>query len=174
MLNKPNKIRKFAMLSMALTFWLSSLSLFAQSNKTMPTEPQKKQIPATQSKPTLSNQQPKNVKQDQATIKKIEMQKARKEELATASKKQSLAKENAKETKKSNQVHSTSSKAPVKTAENTPSKNDVKANNTQQDWDIKKAKIVADLKAKGASQYDIDKRITAMEKKMNTNNNSNK
>jgi hypothetical protein len=71
-------------------------------------------------------------------------------------------------------MQSTSAKAPVNAVQSASAKNDVKANDVQKDWEIKKAKITADLKAKGASQYDIDKEIAAMEKQMNINNKSNK
>jgi hypothetical protein len=174
MLKKPNKFKTLAMLSMALIFWLSGVSLFAQNKQATPTEEEKKQLRTAQPKGSLGNQQPAHVKQDEATTKKIELQKVRKEELAAESKKQSLAKENAKEAKKSNQVQSISAKAPANAVQNASTKNDATANDVHKDWAIKKAKIAANLKAKGASQYEIDKRIAAMEKKMNTNNNSNK
>jgi hypothetical protein len=114
------------------------------------------------------------VKQDDASIKRAAVEQKRKDEQAVEAKKQSLAKENAKNTKTSNQMQTTSAKAPVNAAQSASAKNDVKANDVQKDWEIKKAKITADLKAKGASQYDIDKQIAAIEKQMNINNNSNK
>ena len=174
MLNKPIKFRKMAMLSMALIFWLSGVSLFAQNKQANTTEPEKKQVPTAQPKVSLSNQQPGVAKQDDASIKRAALEQKRKEEQALESKKQSLAKENAKSTKTSSHMQSTSAKAPVNAVQSASSKNDVKANTVQKDWEIKKAKITADLKAKGASQYDIDKQIAAMEKQMNINNNSNK
>ena len=163
-----------AMLSMALIFWLSGVSLFAQNKQANSTEPEKKQIPTAQPKVSLSNQQPSVVKQDDASIKRAAVEQKRKDEQAVEAKKQSLAKENAKNTKTSNQMQTTSAKAPVNAAQSASAKNDVKANDVQKDWEIKKAKITDDLKAKGASQYDIDKQIAAIEKQMNINNNSNK
>lgn len=174
MLNKPNKIRKFAMLSMALLFWLSGVSLFAQNKQANSTEPEKKQVPSAQPKVSLSNKQANVAKQDEATIKRAAAEQKRKDEQAVEAKKQSLAKENAKVTNPSGQMQSTSSKAPVNAVQNAPAKNNVKANDVQKDWEIKKAKITSDLKAKGASQNDIDKQIATMEKQMNINNNSNK
>jgi hypothetical protein len=174
MLNKPIKIRKMAMLSMALIFWLSGVSLFAQNKQANSTEPEKKQVPRAQQKVSLSNQQPNVAKQDDASQKRAAVEQKRKDEQAVEAKKQSLAKENAKNTKTSNQMQSTSAKAPVNAVQSASAKNDVKANDVQKDWEIKKAKIKADLKAKGASQYDIDKQIAAIEKQMNINNNSNK
>jgi hypothetical protein len=174
MLNKPIKIRKMAMLSMALIFWLSGVSLFAQNKQANSTEPEKKQVPRAQQKVSLSNQQPNVAKQDDASQKRAAVEQKRKDEQAVEAKKQSLAKENAKNTKTSNQMQTTSAKAPVNAVQSASAKNDVKANDVQKDWGIKKAKITADLKAKGASQYDIDKQIAAMEKQMNINNKSNK
>ena len=174
MLNKPIKIRRMAMLSMALIFWLSGVSLFAQNKQANSTEPEKKQVPAAQPKVSLSNKQPSVAKQDDASKKRAAVEQKRKDEQAVEAKKQSLAKENAKNTKTSAQTQSTSAKAPVNAVQSASTKNDVKANDVQKDWEIKKAKITADLKAKGASQNDIDKQIASMEKQMNINNKSNK
>jgi hypothetical protein len=174
MLNKPIKIRKMAILSMVLIFWLSGVNLFAQNKQANSTEPEKKQVPTAQPKVSLSNQQPSVAKQDDASKKRVAAENKRRDEQAIEAKKQSLAKENAKDTKTSVQMQSTSAKAPVNAIQNASTKNDVKANDVQKDWEIKKAKIAADLKAKGASQYDIDKQIAAMEKQMNINNKSNK
>ena len=162
------------MLSMALIFWLSGVSLFAQNKQANSTEPEKKQVPRAQQKVSLSNQQPNVAKQDDASQKRAAVEQKRKDEQAVEAKKQSLAKENAKNTKTYNQMQTTSAKAPVNAVQSASAKNDVKANDVQKDWEIKKAKITADLKAKGASQYDIDKQIAAMEKQMNINNKSNK
>jgi hypothetical protein len=174
MLNKPIKITKFAMLSMALIFWLSSMSLFAQNKQVNSTESGKKTVPSAQVKVSLSNQEPKVKKQDDAVVERAANEQKRRDEQAVEAKKQSLAKENAKDKKTSNQMQSTTAKAPVNAVPSASSKTEVKANDVQKDWEIKKAKITADLKAKGASQYDIDKQIAAMEKQMNINNNSNK
>ena len=163
-----------AMLTMALIFWLSGVSLFAQNKQTTATEPEKKQVPSAQPKVSLSNKQPMVVKQDEATKKRVASEQQRKEEQAIEAKKQTLAKDNTKEVKKSSQLQTTSAKAPINNVQNPSVKNDVKSSDLQKDWSIKKAKIEADLKSKGASQYDIDKHIAAMEKQLNINNNSNK
>jgi len=174
MLNKPIKIRKLALLSMALIFWLSGMSLFAQNKQVNTAEPVKKQVKTAQPKVTLSNQQPKAVQINEATMKKVALEQKRKDDQAAEAKKQNLAKEQAKEPKKSNQIHSTSSKAQVNTNQNATQKNDANVASIQKDWEVKKSKIIADLKAKGASQYDIDKQIAALEKQLNITNNSNK
>lgn len=173
MLNKPIKIRKFAMLSMALIFWLSGVSLFAQNKQTNQAEPEKKQVPLAQPKVTLSNQQPQAAKQDEVSLKKAAMEQKRKDEQALEAKKQMQAKEKATAKQAKNSA-STAANATPNNTQNSQTKKDVKTENVKSDWDIKKAKIAADLKAKGASQYDIDKHIAALEKQMNINNNSNK
>jgi hypothetical protein len=174
MLNKPNKIRTFAMFSVALFFWLSGMSLYAQNKQANSTEAEKKQVPASQPKASLSNKQPMVAKQEEATIKKAAMEQKKRNEQAVEAKKQNLAKEKAEQSKNSTQMQSTSAKAPVNTVQSAAVKNEVKASDIQKDWEIKKAKIANDLKARGASQNDIDKQIAAMEKQMNINNNSNK
>lgn len=172
MLNKPIKIRKFAMLSMALFFWLSGISLFAQNKQTNTVEPEKKQVPSAQPKVSLSNQDPKAKKQNEVSLKKAAMEQKRKEEQASEAKKKTLAKEKAAASavKQPRQVGSTSSKAPVTNATTSNSQSE----NFRKDWPQKKAKLEADLKAKGVPQEDIDKKIAAIEKKMNYNNQSTK
>jgi hypothetical protein len=175
MLNKPIKIRKFAMMSVALIFWLSGVSLFAQNKQVSTAEPEKKQVPSAQQKVSLSNKGPQVQKQDEATAKRAASEQKRKEAQATEAKKENLAKENAAAVKQSKHVETTSAKAPVNAVQNAQTNNNnAKTGSIQQDWEIKKAKIAADLKAKGASQNDIDKQIAAMEKQMNINNKSNK
>ena len=172
MLNKPIKIRKFAMLSMALIFWLSGISLFAQNKQANTVEPEKKQVPSAQPKVSLSNKDPKAKKQDEAASKKAAMEQKRKEEQAVQAKKQTLAKEKAvaSAVKQPKQMQSTSSKAPSANA----NVNNTKSENFRKDWPVKKAKMEADLKAKGVPQEEIDKKIAAIEKKMNYNNQSTK
>lgn len=174
MLNKPIKFRKMAMLSLALLFWLSGVSLFAQSNQTSPVEPEKKQVPTAQPKMSLSNQATSVQKQDAATQKKVAMEQKRKEEQAIAAKKQVLAKENAGVQKQSKQVAFTASKAPVNAVQNTPAKNDVKSADLRKDWEIKKAKLIQSLKDKNLSQQEIDKAISKIERDMNNSLNKTK
>lgn len=167
MLNKPIKFRKMAMLSLAFLFWLSGVSLFAQNNQTNPIEPEKKQVPTAQPKVSLSNQEPKALKQDAATQNKVAMEQKRKEEQAIAAKKQVLAKEKAAVQKQSKQVASTSSKAPVNAVQNTPAKNDVKSADLRKDWEVKKAKLIQSLKDKNYSQQEIDRIVSKAESEMN-------
>jgi hypothetical protein len=174
MLNKPIKIKEMAMLSLALIFWLSGISVFAQNKQANTTEPEKKQIPAAQPKVSLSNKQPMVVKQNEATKKRVAEEQQRKEEQAAESKKQTLAKEQTKETKKAAPMQLTSVKTPANSVQNASIKNEAKATDAQQAWEKKKASVTASLKAKGASQYDIDKQISSMEQQFKINNTSNK
>lgn len=174
MLNKPIKIRKIAMMSMALIFWLSGVSLFAQNKQTTTADPEKKQVPTAQPKVSLSNQKPQVEKQDEASLRKAAMEQKRKEDQAVEAKKEAAAKAKTAEAKQSKNAQSTSSKPTVGAVKSSPVNNSVNTADIQKDWEIKKAKVSADLKAKGASQADIDKHIAAMEKQMNINNNSNK
>ena len=173
MLNKPIKIKKIAMLSMALIFWLSGISLFAQNKQVNnTTETEKKQVQSAQPRVSLSNQGSQVQKQDDASIKRAASEQNRKKAQADEAKKQNLANEKSEAVKQPKQVQSTSAKAPVNAVQPVQVNNDAKAGSVQKDWEIKKAKIAADLKSKGASKADIDKQIAAMEKQMNINNNS--
>lgn len=160
-------------MSMALIFWLSGVSLFAQNKQTNKTEPEKKQVPTAQPKVSLSNQQAKATPQDEASIKKAAQEQKSKDEQAAKVKSENLAKEKATPVKHSANVQTTSSKAPTANTSKANSTNQsAKSQDIRKDWEIKKAKMVADMKAKGIPQEDIDKRIASMEKKMNLNNNS--
>jgi hypothetical protein len=170
MLNKPIKFRKMAMFSLALLFWLSGVSLFAQNNQTSPIEPEKKQLPTAQPKVSLSNQEPKALKQDAATQNKVAMEQKRKEEQAIAAKKQNLAKENVVPKKTSKEVASTSSKAPV----NSNQSAEVKSANFQKDWEVKKAKLIQSMKDKNYSQQEIDRIVSKTEKEMKVSSNNSK
>jgi hypothetical protein len=180
MLNKPIKIKRIAMLTMALFFWLSGVSLFAQNKQSNSQEPEKKQVPSAHPKVSLSNQDPKVKKADEDALRKqAQMEKLRQQQAADA-KKQSQAKAEAKAPKTSKSTASTSAKAPTANAAVTNSNQETSANKAanaqdiQKDWEKKKAKITADMKSKGASQNDIDKQIAAMEKQLNINTNTNK
>lgn len=173
MLNNPNKLKGIAVLTMALVFWLSGTSLFAQNKQTNPTEPQK--VVPSRPKESLSNQEPSSKKQqDKAALEKQAKAQQLKENQGIEAKKKSMEKMNASEPKHSKQVHNTSADAPAKQAMAKPETSEKSTSGIQKDWEIKKSKIAADLKAKGYSQYDIDKKISVMEKEMNINNNSNK
>lgn len=174
MLNKPIKFRKMAMFSLALLFWLSGVSLFAQNNQTSPIEPEKKQLPTAQPKVSLSNQEPKALKQDAATQNKVAMEQKRKEEKAIAAKKQVLAKENAAIQKQSKQVASTSSKAPVNTTQDAQVNSNVKVADVQKDWEVKKAKLIQSLKDRNYSQQEIDRIVSKTEREMNVSSNNSK
>lgn len=163
-----------AMLSMALVFWLSGVSLFAQNKQANSAEPEKKQVPSAQPKVSLSNHQQKVVKQDAATMKKVAMEQKRKDEQAAEAKKQNLAKENAKETKKSKQTQSTSAIAPVKATQSLTANNEATSANVQKDWEVKKAKLIQSLKDKNFSQQEIDKAISKVERDMNNSMNKTK
>lgn len=174
MLNKPIKFKMMAMLSMALIFWLSGVSLFAQNKQANSAEPEKKQVPSAQPKVSLSNHQQKVVKQDAATMKKVAMEQKRKDEQAAEAKKQNLAKKNAKETKKSKQTQSTSAIAPVKATQPLTANNEATSANVQKDWEVKKAKLIQSLKDKNFSQQEIDKAISKVERDMNNSMNKTK
>jgi hypothetical protein len=171
MLNKPIKFRKIVMMSMAIIFWLSGISLFAQNKQTDKSEPEKKQVPNAQPKVTLSNKQTNAPQKDEAALKQKQ-----KDEKAVQSKNEKITKKQVVPVKHSSNVQTTSSKAP--TAATTKTNNDnstvesAKSQALQKDWEIKKAKMIAAMKAKGVPQEDIDKKIASLEKKMNLNNNT--
>lgn len=174
MLNKPLKIKKIVMICMAQIFWLSCLCLQAQNKQANNDGAEKKQVP-TSKKVSLSNQDPNKKLSDDIAAKRIAADQKRKQDLAIEQKKQAEAREKTVASTPKNQHASTSAKAPanqnVQAVANTPN---VKAETIAKEWEFKKAKLTADLKAKGYSQYDIDKHIAAMEKEMKINNKSNK
>lgn len=174
MLNKPLKIKKIVMICMAQIFWLSCLCLQAQNKQVNHDGAEKKQVPTPQ-KVSLSNQDPNKKLADDAAAKRIAADQKRKQDLAIEQKKQAEACEKSAASTPKNQHASTSAKAPAnQNAQPISNTQNVKAENIAKDWELKKAKISADLKAKGYTQYDIDKHIAAMEKEMNINNKSNK
>ncbi|HRG59609.1 MAG TPA: hypothetical protein PK323_11680 [Bacteroidia bacterium] len=181
MLNKPIQIKKIAMIMMALVFWISGVSLFAQNKQANNTDLPKKQVATEKPKVSLSNQDPNAKKVDDATARKIAQEEKLKQDRAAEAKRQNSAKEvAATPVKTSKSSVSTSSKAPAvtmqKTSTNQASSTNqaAKSQDIQKDWEIKKAKLTADMKAKGVPQEDIDKKIASLEKNMNLNNNSTK
>lgn len=176
MLNKPIKIKMMAMITMALFFWLSGVTLYAQNKQTNNTEPEKKHVPTARPKVSMSNQDPNAKKADETAVRKQAQLDKLKQEQGAEAKRQSIAKENAAKSKTSKNTASTSAKAPVNAVTGVNSNQTASANpsvssqDIQKDWEKKKAKMSADMKAKGASQNDIDKQIAAMEKQLNINN----
>jgi hypothetical protein len=171
MLNKPIKIRKIAMLCLAQILWLSCLGLYAQNKKVSNDGSEKKKVVATPQKVSLSNQDPNKKQVDEATAKRMAADEKRVKDQALEQKKQAAAREKEAASVSKNQHPSIAAKvSPQQNVSAVKQSQPAKSQTIAQDWELKKAKIAADLKAKGYSQYDIDKHIAAMEKEMNINN----
>lgn len=175
MLHKPIKIKSFTVLTMVISFWLYGLSSFAQSNRQAPTEPVKKQEQAAKPKVSLSNHDTQLNKQNEAAVKRAEMEQKRKEKEAIEAKQANLKEASKLESKQAQQKLSLSNQASSSATSKANSNiNDANKADIQKEWALKKAKAEAALKAKGLPQDDIDKHIALMEKEFNITNNSNK
>ncbi|MCC6252212.1 MAG: hypothetical protein IT238_07100 [Bacteroidia bacterium] len=175
MLNKPINLRKITMILMVMIFGLSGTHLFAQANK-VNSEPEKKQVPtSTRKTATMSDQAPKEAQKSEADLKRQQAIQERMSKSANETKKQNIEKEQAEKMTVKSNAPSTSAVNSVGTISKVNNNQTATNNeNVKAEWEKKKAKLVADLKARGASDEDINNKVATLEKQMNINNNSNK
>lgn len=178
MLNKPIKIKKLAAFAMAVTFWMFTGSVFAQS-AAQPEKKQAVQKPVNENT-TLKSTSSKAIQKTEAEQKRVSADQARQSEMKAAEmkKKEEMAKSEA--TPKQSASPSMSNKAPQSQVANSSTQKAAATvapqnnANVQKEWAVKKAKLEADMKAKGYSDEDISRKIASMESKMNLNNQTTK
>jgi len=163
MSKKQTQFRAIYRLVTALVIWFFTGTVLAQGVQPNAAKPVTKPAVSKKQTVSMSNTSPEAAYKQAAAQNRLNAQKQLNDEAAKNSKKVAVASE-----KEMKSTVSKSNSASLSASKKTATQGDMR-----KDWEIKKTKIVQDMKARGMNQYDIDKEILAIEKKLNINNNSN-